>query len=145
MAHSSLRISKSTWERGNGQCIRRNLGTYAIRPTASCFGWTALMVESYSARHASVVGYMRTSGMIGGLGLNLRLTTIAPSLRAFAFWSRTGDTRWSVHPIVVAHRKNRQPRRTILISILRAVWRENGAPVPVATVRRKEAESGLLV
>src|SRR6266571_3946708 len=34
--------------------------------------------------------------------------------------------RWIVHPIVVAHRKNRQQRRTILISIPRAASRENG-------------------
>ncbi|MDR3571214.1 MAG: hypothetical protein P4L81_03375, partial [Candidatus Pacebacteria bacterium] len=46
--------------------------------------------------------------------------------------------RWIVRPIVVAHRKNRQQRRTIFyfnsgfISIPRAASLENGAPVPVA-------------
>jgi hypothetical protein len=40
--------------------------------------------------------------------------------------------RWIVHPIVVAHRKNRQQRRTIFISIPRAASRENGAPVSAA-------------
>ena len=38
-------------------------------------------------------GNMRTSGMIGGLGPESTLTTIAPSLRAFAPASRMGDIR----------------------------------------------------
>src|ERR1700692_105434 len=40
--------------------------------------------------------------------------------------------RWIVHPIVVAHRKNRQQRRTVFFSIPRAASRENGAPVSAA-------------
>jgi hypothetical protein len=42
--------------------------------------------------------------------------------------------RWIVHPIVVAHRKNRQQRRTIFVAI-RDASRENGAPVPAAPGR----------
>jgi len=47
---------------------RRRGAVPAIRGVTNWGSIPALIVESYSARHASLAGNMRTAGMIGGLG-----------------------------------------------------------------------------